>query len=221
MGSGRKALDVRAHNPFTRPLDEDVPKARLRTRGWSVLASVRPRRSSTAWNSPPARSATTRADMQRKITRPDGLRRDGRQQRQFGLLLSALDYGAPPHGGFGLGLDRLCAILCGEDSIREVIAFPKTQKGTDPLSEAPGPVKDKQAQGASHQARPAASPGSAAVPAKSWLIPPENSLRARHLDRPAHATIPGDSPKVAVFSQKRGSGFTFASGRGKIRAGGD
>jgi aspartyl-tRNA synthetase len=65
-------------------------------------------------------------------------------QSRFGFLLGAFRYGAPPHAGFAVGIDRLVAIFAGEDSIREVIAFPKTQRGTDPLSEAPGPVKDKQ-----------------------------------------------------------------------------
>jgi aspartyl-tRNA synthetase len=63
---------------------------------------------------------------------------------RFGQLLTAFTYGAPPHGGMGLGLDRLCAILVGEEAIREVIAFPKTQSAVDPLFEAPSKIEDQQ-----------------------------------------------------------------------------
>ena len=63
---------------------------------------------------------------------------------RFGHLLRAFQYGAPPHGGMGLGLDRIVMLLAGEDNIREVIAFPKTQAAVDPLFEAPGAITDEQ-----------------------------------------------------------------------------
>jgi len=65
-------------------------------------------------------------------------------QERFGQLLGAFEYGAPPHGGMGLGLDRIVMLLAGEDNIREVIAFPKTQAAVDPLFEAPGAITDEQ-----------------------------------------------------------------------------
>ena len=129
-----------AHNPFTRPLDADV--AKLDT----DPGAVRSHQYDLVLNGVELASGSIRnhsAAMQRKILGLMGFD-EIEQQRQFGLLLSALDFGAPPHGGFGMGLDRLAALLCGEDSIRDVIAFPKTQKGADPLSEAPAPVKDQQ-----------------------------------------------------------------------------
>jgi aspartyl-tRNA synthetase len=65
-------------------------------------------------------------------------------ESRFGYMLKAFTYGAPPHGGIAFGLDRICALLCGTTSIRDVIAFPKTQKGQDLMAQSPTPVTDKQ-----------------------------------------------------------------------------
>ncbi len=78
-----------------------------------------------------------------RSSRCSGSRPKTRQAR-FGFLLDAFKYGAPPHAGFAFGIDRLAAILAGEDNIREVIAFPKTQSGADPLTGAPTPIDAKQ-----------------------------------------------------------------------------
>ena len=72
-----------------------------------------------------------RADIQSRVFAVLGIAEEEAQSR-FGFLLGAFRYGAPPHAGFAVGIDRLVAVLAGEDSIREVIAFPKTQSGADP-----------------------------------------------------------------------------------------
>ena len=83
------------------------------------------------------------SEEQKRILRRVGLTEE-QIEEQFGFLTTALDHGAPPHGGIALGLDRLIMLLAGKDSIRDVIAFPKTTSGSDLMQESPTPVTERQ-----------------------------------------------------------------------------
>lgn len=84
-----------------------------------------------------------RADMQQEVFRVLGIGPEEAQEK-FGFLLNALSYGCPPHGGIAFGLDRLIMLMTGSASIRDVIAFPKTQSAACPLTDAPGLVSSQQ-----------------------------------------------------------------------------
>jgi aspartyl-tRNA synthetase len=131
---------VAAHHPFTSPKDEDLGKlttdpARCRARSYDIVLNGVELGSGSI--------RIHRQDIQSQVFSAVGFSLEEAQAR-FGYLLDALTYGAPPHGGIALGLDRLVMILAGESSIREVIPFPKTAKGTDLMSEAPAPANERQ-----------------------------------------------------------------------------
>jgi len=135
---------VPAHHPFTMPHAEDV--ALLDTGNPLDLLQVRSQAYDLVLNGWELGSGSVRihrGDIQSRMFELLGIGVE-EQQSKFGFLLDAFRFGAPPHAGFAFGIDRLVALLAGEENIREVIAFPKTQSGTDPLTHAPTPIDSAQ-----------------------------------------------------------------------------
>jgi aspartyl-tRNA synthetase len=128
-----------AHHPFTSVHDGDLEKltadpARCRAKSYDLVLNGTELASGSI--------RIHRRDVQHAVFKALGLS-DEEARGKFGYLLDALEYGAPPHGGLAIGLDRLVMFLAGETSIREVIPFPKTAKGTDLMSDAPSPTSER------------------------------------------------------------------------------
>jgi aspartyl-tRNA synthetase len=136
VGTDEQGRPKPGHHPFTMPHPED--EARLET----DPMSVRSRAYDLVLNGWELGSGSIRIHepaLQRRVFAVLGIGEE-EAARKFGFFLNPFDYGAPPHGGFAFGIDRLVAILAGEENIREVIAFPKTQSGADPMTRSPLPV---------------------------------------------------------------------------------
>ncbi|HEY5304516.1 MAG TPA: aspartate--tRNA ligase [Acidimicrobiales bacterium] len=129
-----------AHHPFTMPhlydLDLiDTDPLKVRSQSYDLVLN--------GWELGSGSVRIHRADIQSRVFAALGISEDEAASR-FGFLLGAFKYGAPPHAGFAVGIDRLVAIFAGEDNIREVIAFPKTQSGTDLMTSAPKNITERQ-----------------------------------------------------------------------------
>ena len=128
-----------AHHPFTMPHEEDIDKLEegdllgVRSQAYDLVLN--------GWELGSGSVRIHKREIQEKIFQVLGIESEEAQEK-FGFLLDAFRYGAPPHAGFAFGMDRLTAIIAGEENIREVIAYPKTQSGADPLTSAPNPIDD-------------------------------------------------------------------------------
>jgi aspartyl-tRNA synthetase len=128
------------HHPFTMPHPEDIDRLEsdplsVRAQAYDLVLN--------GWELGSGSVRIHRPDVQQRVFSLIGIEPEDARER-FGFLLEAFRFGAPPHAGFAVGIDRLVAILSGEENIREVIAYPKTQSGVDPLTGAPSPVDPKQ-----------------------------------------------------------------------------
>jgi aspartyl-tRNA synthetase len=129
-----------AHHPFTRPHPDDVEQLetdpmRVRSQAYDLVLN--------GWELGSGSIRIHETELQRRIFELLGFSAED-ADRKFGFFLNPFEYGAPPHGGFAFGIDRLVAILAGEENIREVIAFPKTQSGAEPMTDSPSPVAQSQ-----------------------------------------------------------------------------
>ena len=131
---------VAMHHPFTAPMDEcldylETDKARVRAKAYDLVLNGIELSSGSI--------RITNPQLQSRIFSLLGLS-DEEAKEKFGFLLDAFRYGAPPHGGMGIGLDRLCMQLLGCASLRDVVAFPKVQNASEPMTECPSPVDEMQ-----------------------------------------------------------------------------
>jgi len=136
---------IPAHHPFTMPHEEDLSLLegnadpgdllQVRSQAYDLVLN--------GWELGSGSVRIHRREVQQQIFDLLGIGEE-ESQKKFGFLMDAFRYGAPPHAGFAFGIDRLVALLVGEENIREVIAFPKSQSGTDPLTNAPTPIDQTQ-----------------------------------------------------------------------------
>jgi aspartyl-tRNA synthetase len=132
-GVDEQGRPISAHHPFTMPHPDDIDRLEsdplaVRSQSYDLVLN--------GWELGSGSIRIHRADVQRRVFSALGISEEEAEER-FGFLLGAFRYGAPPHGGFAVGIDRLVAILAGEENIREVIAFPKTQSGADLMAGSP------------------------------------------------------------------------------------
>jgi aspartyl-tRNA synthetase len=128
-----------AHHPFTRPHPDDVSfletePMKVRSRAYDLVLN--------GWELGSGSIRIHEPELQQRVFDLLGINAE-EANRRFGFFLTPFKYGAPPHGGFAFGIDRLTAVLSGEENIREVIAFPKTQSGADPMTNSPTPVDER------------------------------------------------------------------------------
>jgi aspartyl-tRNA synthetase len=128
------------HHPFCQPHPDDVhmletDPMKVRSQAYDLVLN--------GWELGSGSIRIHQPELQARVFKLLGIS-DEEAQKRFGFFLTPFRYGAPPHGGFAFGLDRLVAVLAGEENIREVIAFPKTQSGSDPMTNAPTQVSAKQ-----------------------------------------------------------------------------